>query len=470
MASHSTMSIGLGQHGIGDWTMLGKNFNDYTKANSDQSSLTYAILEDCLELAKKNGVDMKEYDNDNNGYPDLSVFHFPGDSQRVGGDMIGDFALTDENFSAVVIAENGKYGDYKTSVLIHELGHGVIGLADLYDYSSSSMPIFGWDIMGDGLWQGYCGLSSFSRWKSGWMDFKWIEQPGEYVVDQLNTIDSDKPKAYGVRIPGSDQEWILIEFRQKKGLDAFENGIPSEGLVTYLVDDKRPYEYGFNSLSKDHRTHGFRFLKCLKPGDVLTSETSPGTNPYVKTDRTTPNLAIRNVSKSAEGMIFTLTLERPKLPLVSAPDKVYCGKIVKGTSATIQVPFSNIGTGTLHVLIQSKSKAITLDRTSFIGNDETIGATVDTRGYATGKYTEYLIYVNKSSETSGNVVFEFEVAAIHGDLDKNDVVDDRDLEMFWKVYGTTGDSPLFNPDADFNSDGVIDFTDLLMLARNYKAN
>ncbi|NTU61741.1 MAG: hypothetical protein HGA95_05425 [Caldiserica bacterium] len=292
-----------------------------------------------------------------------------------------------------------------------------------------------------------------------------MDKPGDYTIDDLN--GSGENKAYGIKIPGADQEWLLVEFRQKTGLDAYFHGLPSEGLVVYIVDDKRPYGGRFNTLTRNYRTHGIKFLKCIEPNETITPESTPGTSPYVKIERTTPNLALKNVSREGNSMNFTLTHERPKLPVASAPEKVYCGKIPKGTRTDVEVPFTNIGIGTLYIVLQSKSKYITLDRTSFIGNDEKITATVNAKDLKMGKYSEILFFSNRSSEIAGSIVFEFEVAPMQGDLDKNDVVDEADLALFKKVYGLTGESPIFNSDADFNSDGAIDIHDLFLLARNF---
>jgi hypothetical protein len=108
-----------------------------------------------------------------------------------------------------------------------------------------------------------------------------------------------------------------------------------------------------------------------------------------------------------------------------------------------------------------------LDRKSFIGNDEIVIATVDAKGLAMGTYTADLAYSNRSSEINGSIEIEFEVSSIHGDLDKNDIVNDVDLVSFEKLLGLKGDDPLFNPDADFDSNGVIDFEDLCLLAKNF---
>jgi hypothetical protein len=119
--------------------------------------------------------------------------------------------------------------------------------------------------------------------------------------------------------------------------------------------------------------------------------------------------------------------------------------------------------------MNTKNNWLTLDRKSFIGNEETIYGTIDATDLKKGKTDAVIMFNNLSSDTSGFISVEFEITPIHGDLDGNDRVDNKDLEEFMKYYGLKGDDPAFNPNADFNSDGVIDFTDLLMLAKNYRA-
>jgi len=52
------------------------------------------------------------------------------------------------------------------------------------------------------------------------------------------------------------------------------------------------------------------------------------------------------------------------------------------------------------------------------------------------------------------------------DLNRDNVVDDKDLAIFKSVFGLHANSPKFLPLADFNEDGVIDGKDLIILARH----
>jgi hypothetical protein len=318
----------------------------------------------------------------------------------------------------------------------------------------------------DGSSEGRCGLSAFSRWKAGWIDINWLDKPGTFEIDNLNGNGSNR--AYGIKIPGSDREWLLLENRQKTGVDNIFSGCPGEGIAIYLVDDKRPDSSRFNTLYLDgYMTHGIIFKKLLLDGVSFNADTSPSTLPYKKIERETPNIGISNVIKLGQKMIFKLSFDRPKLPVVNVSNRIFLGKVVKNTIKNFEIPFENAGSGTLHIVMNTKNEWISLDRKSFIGNQEVVNGTIDTSGMKRGKSSGTIMFVNKSSESSGFITIEFEVSPIHGDIITDEKVNNKDLTEFMKYYGMKGDEPGFNPDADFNSDGAIDINDMFLLAKNY---
>lgn len=467
MISNNRLDIDFGSNGIPDWHTLPKSYENYIKDNDyTYDDVVNAVTGDGMDWVKKRGVDISEYDKDGNGLPDITIFFLAGNSSAVGGYMLGDFTKTTDEKTIVIVAEDYAAGDYNSPTLIHEMGHAMIPVWDLYDYSYSSEPVGDWDIMGSGSWVGHCGMSGFTRWKAGWVDIKWIDQPGEYEIDDLNG-DGDN-KLYGIKIPGSEGEWMLLENREATGVEAYFNGPPGKGIACYQVDDKRPYDRRFNTLNYVSKTHGFMFLKLVDDKNILSSDTSPSSLPYVKVDKTTPNIGIRNATKPGETMKFTLSYDRPKLPVALVSNRIFVGKVVRNSIKTFEIPFQNIGMGTLYVILNTREKWLTLDRTSFIGNEETIIGTINAEGMKLGKVFGTVTFNNKSSESGGTINIEFDVVPIYGDLDSNNYVDDRDYKAFMKLYGLNADSPQFKPEADFNSDGVIDFTDLVMLAKNYK--
>ena len=66
-----------GEKGIPEWMMMPKPYNDYEDMDS--------LFNDAFATAIKYGIDPLEYDEDGNGFPDLSIIVWAGNSWTVGG-------------------------------------------------------------------------------------------------------------------------------------------------------------------------------------------------------------------------------------------------------------------------------------------------------------------------------------------------------------------------------------------------
>jgi M6 family metalloprotease-like protein len=483
-ASGGKMDIQFGSTGVLDWQKMPRKVSEYglkPQSYDGWDELFKDIDKVLLGLSKK--IDMGQFDLDHNGNPDITILVWAGNSGTVGGPMPGDFTFYgDDGSSYICIGEDVQFG-FPLITILHEFAHASIPLWDLYDYSYTSSPVGAWDLMSDGVWSDFCGLCAYHRWKSGWLDPITITEPGTYYVDDLNGDDPNK--MYKIPIPGSEDEWILVENRTRKGCDGYFQGAPDYGMVVYHIDDKRPYEHRFNTLGPDRdgvvwRTHGVTVLDpsgstLHKSGvygkDVartkITAQTTPNTLPYRKgnSDKT---ISITEISERGARMSFRVDFVAPEKPMVSVDQQVFFGKIVKGRSATKLVTFRNVGVGKLFIQMKPSDNCMTLDRSNFIGNDEDINITVETASLKFGKYTMKVNYSNQSTDVQGYIECFFEVVPTEGDIDANGKVDQADLDTFMKFYGMTGEDDGFNSKCDFNSDGKIDFLDLLLLAKNFK--
>lgn len=56
---------------------------------------------------------------------------------------------------------------------------------------------------------------------------------------------------------------------------------------------------------------------------------------------------------------------------------------------------------------------------------------------------------------------------IPGDINGDNIVHVLDLSPLGKAYGSTPDTPNWNPDADINQDNIVDDVDLALLSENY---
>jgi immune inhibitor A len=136
------------------------------------------------------------------------------------------------------------------SVIAHEMGH-ILGLPDLYDNTEGSLPAFRawvagcWSLMAGGTWG--CGDGSartvtnrpphMGPWEKsvlGWLTEEQVVGAGlnqEFVLEPV--ITSGKV----LRVPLSESEYFLVEFRDGAGFDL---DLPLPGVLVYHVDVNRP--------------------------------------------------------------------------------------------------------------------------------------------------------------------------------------------------------------------------------------
>lgn len=480
-ASGGKMLIDFGSKGIHDWIKMPRKVADY-KLKPNSYDGWDELFKDVDTVISK--IDnLSEFDLDGNGNPDITILLWAGNSGTVGGPMPGNFAwYGDDGSSYICLGEDVRFG-FPMITVIHEFAHASIPLWDMYDYSYTSSPIGGWDLMADGVWSQYCGLTAYHRWKAGWIEPITITEPGTYYVDDLN---GDGPnKMFKIPIPGSETEWLCVENRTRRGCDGYFQGAPEYGFVIYHVDDKREYKHRFNTLGEvdgvSWKTHGIMVLdpsgSTLHVGAVygadkgrtkITPLTTPNTLPYRKTG-SDKSVYITEISARGPRMSFKVDFLAPEKPIVSVDQQVFFGKIVVGRSVTKEVTFKNTGIGKLFIQMKPSDKFIELDRSNFIGNDETVYVTISTKNLKIGKYTAKINYSNQSSDATGYIECVFEVVPIEGDLNADGVVNQTEIDTIMKYYGMSGEDDGFNSACDFNADGKIDILDVMLAAKNFKS-
>ncbi len=479
LASYGQYTVEFGSQGIHEWMVMPKPLSEYKK-NGMSFEVYFEMFNDAFKVAQeKYGIDFAEYDEDGNGWPDMSILVWSGTSRSFGGDMPGDFMMGLDEGNLISVAEDmTSSGGFPMAIILHEFFHGLGELYDLYDYSYVLDPVGAWDLMTMALDDRYCGMCGFNRWKADWLELETITEPGTYEIYDLN---GDGPhKIYRVPIPGSEQEWILIENRQRHGPDGYYLGCAGEGIVMYHVDDKRPYGGRFNTFTRENRTPG---IGIIDPGGAfyhktanfgkdlgktkITATTTPNTLPYVKND-SQETLIIKDISNVGPVMTFTLDYEVPKRPILKVSEMLTFGRVEKGKKVTLELPFSNAGLGKLQIFVKTDAKCqwISIDRTSFLGNEEAINVTADTSNLTYGKASCKLMYTGNID--SGFVNVTVDVTPILGDINADGFVNQLDFDIFSQAFASTEISPNFNKDADFNLDGMVDDKDLLILAKNFK--
>lgn len=479
-ASYGKLAIDYGPWGLRDWMDMPKPLSSYQPKQEDPNSYL-AMCRDGLNMALENGLDMKPYDKDGNGAPDIVIYIWAGNSWSFKGDVPGTFCVVDQMGSFICLAENNR-PDYKIPpfppiAALHEFGHA-IRLWDLYDYEYKKNWVGGWDLMAEGVWDEYCGLNAYQRWQAGWIDIETIDKPGTYTVDNLN--GEGKHKAYFISIPFSPSECILVENRQKNGGDNFFNGCPGEGLVFYKVNMHRPYTHGFNTLKgSSYNTPGIEVLELeaarhhikaffsLESGRTkLDIDSVPKIGPSGASTQTIETLSITDISANGEKMSFTLSLKDPGNMAISLMRELNFGKVAKGRQKTIELPISAIKENqTFTVYFQPENKWIFTDVSAVMTGAEPVKIIVDTTFMGFGPNSGYLSFTSNGGE--GKIRIVVDVAPRMGDVNVDGDVNNFDFIEFQKHYLSVAGDVNFNENADFNNDSKIDSEDLIMLGAGF---
>ena len=132
-------------------------------------------------------------------------------------------------------------------IQVHELGHLIFGLPDLYDTDGSSQGIGYWGLMSSGSWGSKTGEhlgttpvlpSAWSKYKKGWVfgtanpGVKSFQAAGSATATSTNTV---------ARISTSNpDEYFLVENRQNTGYDQgmqYHTGGSFGGLAIWHIDE-----------------------------------------------------------------------------------------------------------------------------------------------------------------------------------------------------------------------------------------
>lgn len=230
----------------------------YYGANSGSNSSVHAgqmVVEAC-NLVADMGVDMAQYDTNNDGRLDNVFIYFAGHneaehggentiwphrsvvggSQSVGGKLIYDYACTSELRGA---AGNSMCG---IGTFCHEFGH-VLGLPDYYDTDYKYYSVGTWDIMCSGSYNGNGktppSYSAGERFELGWLTPIQLKDAGPYILEPLETSN----KAYLIANTehnlsfsnASPNEYWLLENRQNVGWDAPASALPGTGMLIFHI-------------------------------------------------------------------------------------------------------------------------------------------------------------------------------------------------------------------------------------------
>lgn len=203
-------------------------------------------------------IDFSDYDTNGDGLVDNIFFFYAGNGQadtpdgnnliwphsafmeeawemhlEYDGKTIGNYACSNE----IRYSSTGKTEPSGIGTFVHEFGH-VLGLADHYDtgYNLMAFGLGAWDTMAQGSYNNNMHtpplFSMFEKTELGWADYTDFTADSHPGITDLKWI-GDKSEGLRVSVPGNDNEWFILENRQKKGWDEY---LPGHGLLIWHID------------------------------------------------------------------------------------------------------------------------------------------------------------------------------------------------------------------------------------------
>lgn len=194
----------------------------------------------------------------------------------------------------------GKTGIHLTGIgtACHEFTH-CFGLPDFYDTNGSNFGMNTWDIMDYGEYNGNggtpTGFTSYERMYCGWLEP--IELNDAMYVQEMPSLTSN-PTAYIIRNSGEEDEYYLLENRQKEGWD---KRIGGHGMLILHVD----YDSLAWAMNEANTVRSHQRMTIIPADNFLSSwslsgDTWPGTSGNTEfSDYSTP--AAKFFNKNAEG-------------------------------------------------------------------------------------------------------------------------------------------------------------------------
>ncbi|MBP5220463.1 MAG: M6 family metalloprotease domain-containing protein, partial [Bacteroidaceae bacterium] len=219
-------------------TYYGKNYD----STPDKYLIT--LRSEVAAFLKSEGVDLSQYDADNDGEVDCLITYLAGPSETTGGSDGEDYSNYLLNkcisspysystcgayrISTIIFANEMYYDNNKRKVVegigttCHEFSHA-LGLPDFYYYGNT--PYFGldyWSLMDYGLYgendngiPGCCPIcyTAYEKEFMGWITIENLKE-GYHEIKNLKSVAAGG-KAYRIANPSNPNEYLILENRQK---------------------------------------------------------------------------------------------------------------------------------------------------------------------------------------------------------------------------------------------------------------
>lgn len=303
---------------------LSKDYGYY--GSGDDLNAYRMVTEACAAL--ENEIDFSQYDRDNDGIIDIIYIIYAGYGEADGGGsatvwphawMLSEAdpynkyyvdGLLLEKYACSNELQHSSDEPDGVSSFLHEFSH-ILGLPDLYSvYGSGGFTPGYWSIMDVGTYLNNSrtppNFSSYEKYSLGWLTPEELSA-GEYDIDNYG----DSGIAYIVRTD-SDDEYFLLENRQKKGWDAF---LPGTGMLIWHIDYK-PSLWELNEVNTDSKHLNVDLIEADDkrtydsysgdpfPGSSMITEFTCTTNPsFTAWDKSPVSFDLYDITETNDGHI-----------------------------------------------------------------------------------------------------------------------------------------------------------------------
>lgn len=266
------------------------NFKDYDWTGNGEAEQIFIVY---AGYAESNGASA------NTIWPHQSyVQELDGSNLILDGTVIGKYACSSELTGVSGKALSG------IGTMCHEFSH-CFGIPDFYDTYGSNFGMSVWSLMDYGCYNNNgntpIGYSAYERMMCGWLD-------PVLLTDTMSVTNmpalSDEPIAYAIMNEANENEYYLLENRQKQGWDSYMYG---HGLMVMHVDyDARVW--AFNTVNNKASRQRMTIIPAddqLQPTVAsFAGDLFPGTSGTTElTDTSTPRALLHTPNISGLGLM-----------------------------------------------------------------------------------------------------------------------------------------------------------------------
>jgi M6 family metalloprotease-like protein len=372
------------------------------------------LVEEALNLAVAGGLDLKQFDSQNQNFIDALNIMYAGQTQYRGELWPHNWHINLQ-FGAIrtdqyLLTSLGRTAaDLSIGTFCHENGHLLCRFPDMYDYgerdgdSVKSSGIGSYCLMGSGNHndngRSPSPVCAYLRDLAGWCD---REVDLNSATAPLKAMQGDYNTLMKFRT-SKPNEYFLVENRSRMGLD---RALPASGLAVYHCDTLGSNEFQQGTADRHYQcaliqADGRRDLERnedLGDGDdlygalqgiALSSTSSPNSREW---DGRDSGLVISDIGAAGEAIAFKVGAAQPALiasgqasPNASIPDNRAAGissTITIGQSGTVaqikvKVDIQHTYIGDLRVTLTSPAGKIAVLHPQLGGSADNLVATYD---------------------------------------------------------------------------------------------